>query len=84
MAFVEFDADEVMQEFGEASVVSELAGIVRADLGGYVRDLEAAHAAGNLYAGVRHRQRPAGRRHGRRGADAPPGGGVRPPRARDR
>jgi HPt (histidine-containing phosphotransfer) domain-containing protein len=48
MAFVEFDADEVMQEFGEASVVSELAGIVRADLGGYVRDLEAAHAAGNL------------------------------------
>jgi HPt (histidine-containing phosphotransfer) domain-containing protein len=34
MAYVEFDADEVMQEFGDASVVSELAGIVRTDLGG--------------------------------------------------
>ena len=48
MAYVEFDADEVMQEFGEASVVSELAGIVRTDLGGYARNLEAAYAAGNL------------------------------------
>src|SRR5689334_11249443 len=48
MAYVEFDADEVMQEFGEASVVSELAGIVRTDLGDYARDLEAAYAAGNL------------------------------------
>ena len=48
MAYVEFDADEVMQEFGDASVVSELAEIVRADLGGYCRSLEAAYAAGNL------------------------------------
>ena len=48
MAYVEFDADEVMQEFGDASVVSELAGIVRTDLGGYARTLEAAYAAGNL------------------------------------
>ena len=47
-AYVEFDADEVMQEFGEASVVAELAGIVRADLGGYASSLAAAHAAGNL------------------------------------
>ena len=28
MAYVEFDADEVMQEFGDASVVAELAGMV--------------------------------------------------------
>ena len=48
MAYVEFDADEVMQEFGDAAVVAELAGIVRADLGGYVSSLAAAHAAGNL------------------------------------
>ena len=48
MAYVEFDADEVMQEFGDASVVSELAGIVRTDLGGYASTLEAAYAAGNL------------------------------------
>jgi HPt (histidine-containing phosphotransfer) domain-containing protein len=48
MAYIEFDADEVMQEFGDASVVAELAGIVRADLGGYARALETAHAAGNL------------------------------------
>jgi two-component system, sensor histidine kinase and response regulator len=48
MAYVEFDADEVMQEFGDASVVSELAGIVCADLAGYTRDLQAAFAAGNL------------------------------------
>ena len=48
MAYVEFDADEVMQEFGDASVVSELAGIVCADLGGYASSLEAAYAAGNL------------------------------------
>jgi len=48
MAYIEFDADEVMQEFGDASVVSELAGIVRADLGGYASNLAAAHAAGNL------------------------------------
>ena len=48
MAYVEFDAEEVMQEFGDASVVSELAGIVRTDLGGYARNLEAAYAAGTL------------------------------------
>jgi len=48
MTYVEFDADEVMQEFGDASVVSELAGIVRADLGGYASTLETAYAAGNL------------------------------------
>jgi HPt (histidine-containing phosphotransfer) domain-containing protein len=48
MAYVEFDADEVMQEFGDASVVCELAGIVRTDLGGYAHTLEAAYAAGNL------------------------------------
>src|SRR5512132_2551856 len=48
MDYVEFDANEVMQEFGEASVVSELAGIVRTDLGGYARNLETAYAAGNL------------------------------------
>ena len=48
MVYVEFDADEVMQEFGDASVVSELAGIVRTDLGGYSRALEDAYAAGNL------------------------------------
>jgi len=48
MSYVEFDADEVMQEFGDASVVSELAGIVRADLGGYASGIEAAYAAGNL------------------------------------
>jgi len=48
MAYVEFDADEVMQEFGDPSVVSELAGIVRTDLGSYARDLQAAHAAGTL------------------------------------
>jgi HPt (histidine-containing phosphotransfer) domain-containing protein len=48
MAYIEFDADEVMQEFGDASVVSELAGIVRADLGGYARSLEAAYGANNL------------------------------------
>ena len=48
MAYIEFDADEVMQEFGDASVVSELAGIVCTDLGGYARNLEAAYAAGNL------------------------------------
>ena len=48
MAYVEFDADEVMQEFGDASVVSELAGIVRTDLGSYARNLDAAYAAGNL------------------------------------
>jgi HPt (histidine-containing phosphotransfer) domain-containing protein len=48
MVYVEFDADEVMQEFGDASVVSELAGIVRTDLGGYSRSLEDAYAAGNL------------------------------------
>ena len=48
MAYVEFDADEVMQEFGDASVVSELAGIVRTDLGGYCRSIEAAYAAGDL------------------------------------
>jgi len=48
MAYVEFDADEVMQEFGDASVVSELAGIVRTDLGGYAGDLQAAYAAGRL------------------------------------
>ena len=48
MAYVEFDADEVMQEFGDASVVSELAGIVRTDLGSYARDLQAAYAAGTL------------------------------------
>ena len=48
MHYVEFDADEVMQEFGDASVVSELAGIVRTDLGSYARNLDAAYAAGNL------------------------------------
>ena len=48
MAYVEFDADEVMQEFGDASVVSELAGIVRTDLDGYCRSIEAAYAAGDL------------------------------------
>jgi two-component system, sensor histidine kinase and response regulator len=48
MAYIEFDADEVMQEFGDASVVAELAGIVRADLGGYAQALETAYAAGNL------------------------------------
>ena len=48
MAYLEFDADEVMQEFGDASVVAELAGIVRTDLGGYARSIGAAHAAGNL------------------------------------
>ena len=48
MSYVEFDADEVMQEFGDASVVSELAGIVRTDLAGYASSLEAAYAAGNL------------------------------------
>ena len=48
MAYVEFDADEVMQEFGDASVVAELAGIVRTDLGGYCRSIEAAYAAGDL------------------------------------
>ena len=50
MAYVEFDADEVMQEFGDASVVNELAGIVRTDLGGYAHNLGAAYAAGNLAA----------------------------------
>jgi HPt (histidine-containing phosphotransfer) domain-containing protein len=48
MPYVEFDADEVMQEFGDASVVSELAAIVRTDLGGYCRSIEAAYAAGDL------------------------------------
>jgi HPt (histidine-containing phosphotransfer) domain-containing protein len=48
MNYVEFDADEVMQEFGDAAVVAELAGIVRTDLGGYASSLAAAHAAGNL------------------------------------
>ena len=48
MAYVEFDADEVMQEFGDPSVVSELAGIVRTDLGSYARDLQAAYSAGTL------------------------------------
>ena len=48
MAYVEFDADEVMQEFGDAGVVAELAGIVRVDLGGYAQNLGAAYAAGNL------------------------------------
>jgi len=48
MHYVEFDADEVMQEFGDASVVSELAGIVRTDLAGYASHLEAAYSAGNL------------------------------------
>ena len=48
MAYVEFDADEVMQEFGDASVVAELAGIVRADLGGYAKSIGAAYAAGDL------------------------------------
>ena len=48
MAYVEFDADEVMQEFGDAAVVAELAGIVRNDLGAYAESLGAAHAAGNL------------------------------------
>jgi HPt (histidine-containing phosphotransfer) domain-containing protein len=48
MAYVEFDADEVMQEFGDASVVTELAGIVRADLGGYCQSIEAAYAAGDF------------------------------------
>jgi HPt (histidine-containing phosphotransfer) domain-containing protein len=53
MTYVEFDADEVMQEFGDASVVSELAGIVRTDLGSYARDLQAAYATGTLEE-VRH------------------------------
>jgi HPt (histidine-containing phosphotransfer) domain-containing protein len=48
MMCVEFDADEVMQEFGDAAVVAELAGIVRNDLGTYANSLAAAHAAGNL------------------------------------
>lgn len=48
MNYREFDADEVMREFGDASVVIELTGIVRTDLGGYVHALGAAHAAGNL------------------------------------
>jgi HPt (histidine-containing phosphotransfer) domain-containing protein len=48
MAYIEFDADEVMREFGDASVVSELTGIVRADLGGYASSLESAYSAGNL------------------------------------
>jgi HPt (histidine-containing phosphotransfer) domain-containing protein len=48
MVYVEFDADEVMQEFGDASVVAELAGIVRTDLGGYAQNIGAAHAAGDL------------------------------------
>src|SRR5690242_6618617 len=48
MAYVEFDAEEVMQEFGDPGVVSELAGIVRTDLGGYARTLETAYTAGNL------------------------------------
>jgi HPt (histidine-containing phosphotransfer) domain-containing protein len=48
MAYVEFDADEVMQEFGDASVVCELAGIVRTDLAGYASSLDAAYGAGNL------------------------------------
>ena len=48
MKYVEFDADEVMNEFGDADVVAELAGIVRTDLGGYSASLAAAHAAGNL------------------------------------
>jgi HPt (histidine-containing phosphotransfer) domain-containing protein len=48
MAYVEFDADEVMQEFGDPSVVSELAGIVRTDLADYARTLDAAFKAGNL------------------------------------
>jgi HPt (histidine-containing phosphotransfer) domain-containing protein len=48
MAYVEFDADEVMQEFGDAGVVAELAGIVRTDLAGYCRSIETAYAAGDL------------------------------------
>ena len=48
MTYVEFDADEVMQEFGDAAVVAELAGIVRNDLGAYAGSLAAAHVAGNL------------------------------------
>ena len=48
MTYVEFDADEVMHEFGDASVASELAGIVRTDLGSYAATLTAAHGAGNL------------------------------------
>jgi len=48
MDYMEFDAEEVMREFGDASVVIELTGIVRIDLGGYVQALSAAHAAGNL------------------------------------
>ena len=50
MTYVEFDADEVMQEFGDAAVVAELAGIVRNDLGAYAGSLAAAHVAGNLAA----------------------------------
>ena len=48
MICVEFDADEVMQEFGDAAVAAELAGIVRTDLGTYADALAAAHAAGDL------------------------------------
>jgi HPt (histidine-containing phosphotransfer) domain-containing protein len=48
MGYVEFDADEVMQEFGDAATVSELAGIVRTDLGTYAANLAAAYAAGDL------------------------------------
>jgi len=48
MAYVEFDADEVMQEFGDAAVVAELASIVRADMGDYSQRLAAAAAAGDL------------------------------------
>jgi len=48
MTCVEFDADEVMQEFGDAAVVAELAGIVRNDLGAYAGSLAAAHVAGHL------------------------------------
>jgi HPt (histidine-containing phosphotransfer) domain-containing protein len=48
MSYTEFDADEVMREFGDASVASELAAIVRTDLGTYATTLGAAGAAGQL------------------------------------
>jgi HPt (histidine-containing phosphotransfer) domain-containing protein len=48
MDYKEFDAAEVMTEFGDASVVAELAEIVRTDLATYAAGLDAAYAAGDL------------------------------------
>jgi HPt (histidine-containing phosphotransfer) domain-containing protein len=48
MAFESFDAEDVLNEFGDEAVVAELATIVRADLETYIAELTTAIATADL------------------------------------